>query len=1828
MWEKLMQKLEEEQALRLDWEKHQGVTEGSEVSRGQMVLLQQHFSRMEETVRTLLQNPGGLDPSSLDTVELMKAYKDKLSEEVRKRRESLAEASRGAEEEARLQADCRGAEEDRDKEAAALLERLRALEAENSALARENESQRAQYEKCLDEVANQVVQALLTQKDLREECLRLRTRVFDLEQQNRALSFLFQQRVRPTSDLLLQKLHSRILGLSAGDLLLDPEKSKHFLLSRSADSPLQDGQLNGKAGGPAGRFSSLSVTVPGGYLRASSRSSSELSLSSACSDFSSGSYTWNEGRASSKPSSLNWEKRSSLGSSAPSSICAPTEEQLPARKKECHILQGLRRLQRRKPKESSRSGASKSGYKDCMNSNEGIYSLGTKCVSQGAPKTSPTNRSGSLWSVDKGFPYDSDDADDEYPRPCSTDRWDPSHGKFGGLCGREETSNAGVPVAATKRPAIAGYDSKERPEKLTSFLSGFLFGGRTRTAVNRSLPPCEASRTEPALSHPRHLDSEPEASEGSGGPLAAQPESDPRRLSRRVAEQLAPRVLRKDHYRAQSADGRPRPLSLVDQLKVSKGAQSEECIAVVFNSGDGRPVQYGSPRAVVLGPNGILRRRPQSEFIGEYTQLAHQGRPTCRQGSDVRNYSVLESPEKPVELHSPGMGRTHNGEGPQRQKPTRSPHSRAHKGHSVPPMVNGASSPKANSTKIPGRSKESPLKVSAEIGSGGGSLAPPSQERSPSSPPVKLSKFGRAPGSGYSAQSPRAAHPNSKLPCRTDWGKGPTSSIPGSPLLMRRHLEPMDCGELPTHDVGQQLELRSPSPPPPPGRSTSLLIRPNYEGTPQALKPGVHQNTPSTVRVAPHGSLTHPNATSSMLNTQHPGAHKSQDHTALWDASYNTEAVPQRLVDGPSHHLQKSPASCRTALRGSPKKVTAKLYPSSVSDLHDTMSTGSKNSMQKGLSLQNANCGKKGHLPGNGYLQLYKSSGSLPLSLQGHSLDVTGSALQPSQAISDCTVLGLSPHNSAERVTKTRIPIGLKALVKSPVLLRERSSVSEQRDKDHVNIASNVSATSSTFNLREAPQRAHGSDAASGKSRGGMRPEVRCSSMDVELLPAVVAEDGSLCDEFDAEGRLFKRSISVTTKPHLKPALGMNGAKARSQSFSTHYMQKPSGGAAEGSRVRTHIITNTGDRGSSLTRQSSLGDGFQRRSAGGSRESLPQTAVNIRQGFNGVMSGSNSNHGLPSKSAPRAGAQKEVRSLPLIDRLGPKTSRQPAKVASHPHFDSESFAFYSPEPQVEGVGKRLVATNKFDPTRSISKQAGGGGEEPEKLLSPSACTIEEKVMMGIQENVQRGQEQNKSQASEAKHKTGSSIANWFGFRKSKLPALGGKKNDTPKGKEEKKENKIGSVLGGRQTKPDKTKDKKKTEMQCTDSQNQTITDARDKLGSIMDQCHFQTGQHTNHIQHSMSYAGKDQFMKEIVIRSVTQGSSHSASLPGIPNSPQGIPVEKRETKEDIEIHGDAKTQSATQKISLRAEREADLEPEANCQDNMIGSGCQTRTLDSGIGTFPLPDSVARATGRHLPKSTSTPPGRALGAPAGRADDLPPTLPPESQVPSKCSPRAPPVPSHSPSDCGVSHRGVSDTQTRLSKPTASGVMRGKRLSQSEFGTGPEDHGKEKEKRRSANHSPPTQTLTMQNSLYTAYPEEAELKKGGVENHLSIMDCYQRDVLLQYRREELREAEHYSSSDRERKPQQRKSESDDSADEGRRSVFPGVSLESLNQLNSDPFPEPERGNAADRAAGRGPERRNDEPSSGCSDKAGTDNPASLSDSLYDSFSSCASQGSHDA
>uniref|UniRef100_A0A8C0KNZ1 NCK associated protein 5 n=1 Tax=Canis lupus dingo TaxID=286419 RepID=A0A8C0KNZ1_CANLU len=282
MHEKLMHELEEERHLRLQSEKRlQEVTLESERNRIQMRGLQQQFSRMEETVRNLLQSQGPSEQKKEETVNIM-VYQEKLSEEERKHKETLEGLHMVVDEDSRSESSSADEGKENTK---FLLERLKALEAENSALALENENQREQYERCLDELSFS-----------NRFFLSLYLLVFDLEQQNRTLSILFQQRIRPTSDLLLQKLHSRILDLSSGDLLSDVERSRSLTQSRT-DVEMHECQLTAKSGAPALKCPGLGVVIPGHLCPRNSCSSSELSLSSTCSEYSSGSsYTWHDGK--------------------------------------------------------------------------------------------------------------------------------------------------------------------------------------------------------------------------------------------------------------------------------------------------------------------------------------------------------------------------------------------------------------------------------------------------------------------------------------------------------------------------------------------------------------------------------------------------------------------------------------------------------------------------------------------------------------------------------------------------------------------------------------------------------------------------------------------------------------------------------------------------------------------------------------------------------------------------------------------------------------------------------------------------------------------------------------------------------------------------------------------------------------------------------------------------------------------------------------------------------------------------------------------------------------------------------------------------------------------------------------------------------------------------------------------------------------------------------------------------------------------------------------------------------------------------------------------
>lgn len=297
-----------------------------------------------------------------------------------------------------------------------------------------------------------------------------------------------------------------------------------------------------------------------------------------------------------------------------------------------------------------------------------------------------------------------------------------------------------------------------------------------------------------------------------------------------------------------------------------------------------------------------------------------------------------------------------------------------------------------------------------------------------------------------------------------------------------------------------------------------------------------------------------------------------------------------------------------------------------------------------------------------------------------------------------------------------------------------------------VNVRSNDFPETSTFLINGKPQMKH-DGAAHDKAHGKI--ETRCSSFDCE--PAK-SEGGMMLDwGFDEEGWLFKRSVSVSTRPLLKPVMGMNGMKARSQSFGARYMDRPNFNRP--GNVRTQIKTQSG---SSLNSLSDL---------------LP-----------GSMSCSSSYHCPMNQSL--------LNNFMIEEGLTGPT-----------YLGSSRERLQSIKLQQEQV-RRIQIEQQFS-----SAFGTPVSEEPE--IQSTITTIEEKVMLGIEENLHKSQEQEKS--SDVKQKSSSSLANWFGLRKSRLPGPSGKKTHQSKGKDDKKEQQVPSLRGGKQAKSDKKKDRRKSD---------------------------------------------------------------------------------------------------------------------------------------------------------------------------------------------------------------------------------------------------------------------------------------------------------------------------------------------------------------------------------------------------------------------------------
>ncbi|XP_062831001.1 nck-associated protein 5 isoform X1 [Anolis carolinensis] len=1684
MREKLIHELEEERRLRLESEKKlREVTLESEHNRVQMRGLQQQFSRMEETVRNLLQSQGSSESNGEEPVTIIKTYQETLTQEGKRCKTGVEDICMSVDKDSSKE---NSSTEEEKAKMKLLLERLKALEAENSALAMENENQREQYERCLDEVANQVVQALLTQKDLREECLKLKTRVFDLEQQNRTLSVLFQQRMRPTSGLLLQEC-----------------------------------QQNMKSGVPALKFQSqIYVAGPHRVYPRSSCSSSELSLSSACSEYSSGSsYTWNDGKACSKRSSVNWDKRISIGSSLPSNLSSPADDLPPTRIKENHILEGLKKLQKQKILLEPPSLITKWGYKDCMDSNEGIYSPGIKCSSHKEQAYCTPEEIGAICiEHQKTSLYDSDsheDADDEsssltllYEIPgkdcrhyCNKLTHSVSDSLFSWEPDRSHLPERG-----------SYFNSQERPEKLTSFVNEFQSEVKSSTNVKQPVLRLDKSLTnlswrdlnlhlsdtdDNEILDELHIESSDEKSpsEMSLTPFVDKHEENPNVHLKKencqcgCSKKQSNQVPVHSHIRLKACN-------LVKQQKVIKKTSSEECITVIYDAEDGKPIEFSSHQTgiVTLTRDEISINHPYIRSNAEYTECLTQGKTMLQKATNAKNFSILQTCDNGTEKktvktnleceHGPAICSTECPvylEKPkfQNTSPQKSGYSNSSK-VSSPSCVQASNNLKLS--KIPSRGKFSPQKSKVSLCEdtiGSKPHCPRMAEKTLLSP-VKCPRFRKVQSPTRNSDSKVDSHipkvfayssQNSRILDRTDW---PKNQPPQPASVPQRLLEPIDCGEPPTRDVHFDLpapEASSPPPPPPPGRSTSLLIRPNYEHSPTV-----------PLKEAPvsffHNVTSHQTQTSNLPATS--------------DVESNHFHEKEDIFTQNKCISKLSPGTCQ----GTPKIFTKKSSPKTS---NQSVSCNSKELCKSKVVLPACLSGDKNPMQTK---PSSKDNGAPQKQTFSSSPDchkIIGEAFMTQMSPSPVSLL--SQGSDAGKIPDTdlrpHLPVGLKLLLKSPQLLRKSSTIPGKQEKESMNAASKCCVNSTKQSQGESLFQT---------TLCVADIELRSTEKEIkDIFPTEIGmgppspETCSFMEQDGLENKLVKRSVSSNCKTYLKPALGMNGAKARSHSFSIHMGEKSPMPSTEGlGKFRTQIITNTSERGNSLTRQNSNMEGLQLKIIPGtaltsdmvaSTTKTPESSYS-RQVSEESTSDSTSQVSspckLPSHMSPKGDyfnstskneGNKSSSQRDVHDGKGNEISKhQPVskKYVTQAEMALESSTSISSE-QILPLQKNLDSVQcprKHEGSKVVLQEGCLKASEIPNRVSASSVlqpTIEEKVMLCIQENMQKGQGQNKLLTTETKQKTGGpSIASWFGFRKSKLPALSGRKNDTSKTKIEKKEGK-GLTFGNKQTKSEKRKDKKKSEQHC-EAENELnkrtlncgILDNVPKGKKVAKATHnsFSPTRCEQKNNSATTFSGKDSFMKELLhrvdkkaaqqtetgsnnvsYRSMLKGSSQGSSLPSDSIGPQGNQKKNSKTKADMEVApSEALVKVVTENFP---EDEDDTITDSTCQNHLIESCCQMRTLDSGIGTFPLPDSGNRSTGRHVSKQeldlethNFPSPGHAF---PHTAYEKAKTL--EREVPSttdKNEGSVESIISHSASDPTMTAKSLQPFQSRLPKPASAGL----------------------------------------------------------------------------------------------------------------------------------------------------------------------------------------------
>ncbi|MEQ2208435.1 hypothetical protein XENOCAPTIV_030592 [Xenoophorus captivus] len=511
------------------------------------------------------------------------------------------------------------------------------------------------------------------------------------------------------------------------------------------------------------------------------------------------------------------------------------------------------------------------------------------------------------------------------------------------------------------------------------------------------------------------------------------------------------------------------------------------------------------------------------------------------------------------------------------------------------------------------------------------------QQLSPLASPVKQSKILKSPGIKDSLKSP------TKKAARVSSDDSVEESIydnlPCSPRKQRRQEQHCDTF---------RSERRSPSPPLPPGRSTSLLLRTSSESAAKDEK--LASQTQSYTTGKPSSAMAKTNTDiGSVLETQQSNIIKDNQHADL-----------------------------------QMKDIPVKIYYTNPSKIPHVPGQESQASDSVQLD-RNTTC-----LNENGAPSISTSQSILQRSPQSISEPKLSEVLPTTFSNVYYHGIPSNPQTSTSNAVKRTLPVNAKSHEAisgqntSTFLIFGRQSKEDAKSLQTFQTFTCDPQVMHEYGAREKPCR---------------KIETRCNSLDSEPLQPVASDTSGMLDwGFDEEGWLFKRSVSVSTRPLLKPVLGMNGAKARSQSFGARYMDRPSFNRS--GKVRTQIKTHSG---SSLN---SLGD------------VLP-----------GSMSCSSSYHCPMNRSLLNNFLIEEGLTVPS-------------------HLGSSSERLQSLKLQREQA-RRLQIEQQFS-----SAFGEPVSEEPER--QSTITTIEEKVMLGIEENLHKSQEHEKT--NEVKQKSGSSIA--------------------------------------------------------------------------------------------------------------------------------------------------------------------------------------------------------------------------------------------------------------------------------------------------------------------------------------------------------------------------------------------------------------------------------------------------------------------------------------